>query len=419
MPLCGQIQVLDPLGLQGRRVIDAHRNPQPGKGAVPAAAIKSTHQFSLAKIRQVCQGCHLWQFRKPWPVQFADTVLLCHLAQIPADGCQFIHIGFYRSPLFLQRFAPLSGKPHDADLVAAILCYLGLPGIRRPTPVGLEQFEHFLLTYQHITAPWLGDPGSIRPADHLPAVPGILHLQAEAELGVALDLFIHHTSGLLGSKHQVYPQGTANAGSADQSRHELRFICLQFRELICHNDQMGQGFVYLAVPVQLLIFVNVVNLVFLVLVEYPLASLHLTLQGDQGTAYIGTNIGDLAHHMGQFHQEIGHAAALIVNDDEYHIMGMVMQRHRQDPTLQQFTLAGTSRTCYQTVGTMGLLMDIQGEYLLPAHDSQRRRQGLVRLTVLPPGQGVKLLHPGYTEALQESQTLGNVCLGSKAFQFYG
>ena len=217
----------------------------------------------------------------------------------------------------------------------------------------------------------------------------------------------------------MYPQGSADAGGADQARHELRLLFPKLREFVRHDHQMGQGLLGLSLPVQPLVLVDMVHLVFLTGIEYPLAALHLSLQGNQGPAYAGADIRDLPHHIGQLRQQVCHASALVVDQHEHNVMGMIVHRHGQDPGLQGLALSGACGACHQPVGAVGPLVDVQGERLASPQGADGGGKTLVGQVSRPSLISLQLLHPLHPKALQEADALRKLRGCRKALQLYG
>ena len=67
------------------------------------------------------------------------------------------------------------------------------------------------------------------------------------------------------------------------------------------------------------------------------------------------NIRDLANDVRERLHQIGHAAALVVDDDKIDIVRMIGDCHRENPRLQQFTLTGTGRSGQQSVRAVCLI----------------------------------------------------------------
>ena len=88
---------------------------------------------------------------------------------------------------------------------------------------------------------------------HIIAVLTVLHPQAEPELGVAPDVVVYGSAGLLGREDQVYAQAPAHLRHADQLFHKFRLFPLQLCKLINDDKQMRHGNRSLAVFIQLCI----------------------------------------------------------------------------------------------------------------------------------------------------------------------
>ena len=202
----------------------------------------------------------------------------------------------------------------------------------RAAPAALAQQEHLVVAHLQIVAARAGQGCRLGALEHAAAVRLVLHLQADAEAGVALDLSVNDARGLLRGQDQVHAQASADAGRADQLVHEVRLLLLEFGKLVRHDDDMLHRLGHRALAEELLIAVDVqVALLEAVahLLEDALAAFELRGKGVHGAvdAHAAAQVVDDAHHMGQGLQGIGHAAALVVDQHEADLQGAVCHRH--------------------------------------------------------------------------------------------
>ncbi len=95
-------------------------------------------------------------------------------------------------------------------------------------------------------------------------------------------------------------------------------------------------------------------------VKNTLSSLILTLNGNHGTLHlISRQVGYLSDHMRQTVEQIGHTAALVINNEEADVVRAEIQRQRQYVCLQRLTLAGTCRSGDQAMRAVIFFMNIQ------------------------------------------------------------
>ena len=120
---------------------------------------------------------------------------------------------------------------------------------------------------------------------------------------------------------------------------------------------MRHGFGGVAALVEGRIAVDIVDAV---LGENALTAAVLRLNRDHSALdLIAGQVRDGANHMRETVEQVRHAAALIVDDKESDILGTVVDRKRENISLQGFGFAGTGRTGNQTVRAVIFLVNVQ------------------------------------------------------------
>ena len=87
----------------------------------------------------------------------------------------------------------------------------------------------------------------------------LTRLLADPESGVAVDLVIHDTGGLLSRQNHMDTQGPSRSGNRIQLCHKVGLFFFELRKFISHNDQMGEGDFGPAALICLLIFIDIVD----------------------------------------------------------------------------------------------------------------------------------------------------------------
>jgi len=95
---------------------------------------------------------------------------------------------------------------------------------------------------------------------------------------------------------------------------------------------------------------------------------------------------------------------------------MIIQCHRQNPSLQQLTFTGACCSCYQTVRTMCLFMNIKRKCFASSKHANRSCQTLIRLRLSPSAFCIQLLHSLHTIPLQKSHWFWYWCWNCKSLQ---
>ena len=165
----------------------------------------------------------------------------------------------------------------------------------------------------------------------IPAVAFRLHPQAPAEIGIGRHLLRHHAGRLLGHNHRIDAQGTASAEHMVQRACEIRKLGLEFCELI--NDQ-NQERHPLHIRVLSSFFQITPDVADSVLIEDPLAALHLALQSQKTASHILIQVGDASRQMGKPLKGLQKAGSLEIHQDKIHVLRRKLQGHGGDPALR-------------------------------------------------------------------------------------
>src|SRR5699024_5968882 len=114
----------------------------------------------------------------------------------------------------------------------------------------------------------------------------------------------------------MYPQTSPHPGKGYELLHKFRFFLFEFSKLICHNNQMRQGFSESSFPVKSLIGIYMINLHatgFRSLLKGAKTPFVFTFKGNQRPLNIHTYICNLSHYMGKSLQKVSHTSPLIIN----------------------------------------------------------------------------------------------------------
>ena len=386
MALGFEVEAEHTLLLQFRAVVTAHGDLQPRQRAGPVPALEG------AGHAQLVQRDGVGQLRQPRTRHFIKVVFVRHLGQILRDGGQLVQIGLEAGALLVNGLDALTVQLHHADLIAHAGGRFPIPQIGCAAPIGLNLFVHVIVADLDVGTARLRQVRRVRCAQHIAAGRGVLHLEADGEVGVGADLVVHDARRVLGGQHQIDAQRTADGGRTDQRLHELRLLTAQFAELVGHDQQPGHRFPELARVEPLAVIAELGNTT---LRKNFLAAEQLAVQRDHGALDVVADVRDFADHVGQPFQRVGQTAALVVDDDEGNVVGMIIHRQREQPCRQQFTLAGAGRTGHQTV--RAVVDDIEVEGLAARH---RTDGGAHVLPLLRPAVPcVQLLHRVHVHTL--------------------
>ena len=174
----------------------------------------------------------------------------------------------------------LSGTGQKSRSLSRFACILF---INRPAVTGLKQFINLVISNLQITASCLGNKRGVRLMQHIVAVLTILHSETEPEFGIAPDIVIHRSAGLLRSKDQMDAQTSSDLSHTDQFFHKVGFLPLQLCELIYNDKQVRNGNLCLMVFIQPGIQVDIV---YPVLGKDSLSACILALDGNHGPAHL-------------------------------------------------------------------------------------------------------------------------------------
>ena len=352
---------------------------------------------------------------------------LCHLGQVLHHRHDLLGLGLF---LFLDGLChqqSLGRVVDDLHRFVLLLDHFVLRDVFGAAPCGLAHGEVFVVAHLQVEPAGVLQAGGVRALEHVLAVAGVLHAQADAELGVAPDLVVDHAGGLLGGQDQVDAQASADAGGTDQLVHELRLLAFQLGKLVRDDEQVRQGFLHPVGAVQALIIVDVQRAFVAAafrLVEDALAAFQLALDGDHRAGDGGTvQVGDGTHQMRQMDaaglilKGTGQAAALVVDEQEGHLVGAEVDRHGQDVGDDELRLAGAGHAGHQAVGALTLFVQVQHEQLAVGAHAHRRSQAAGGVAVGPALEQVQVFHLAHAEHLQEGEGLGQAvaaCDGHQA-----
>ena len=270
--------------------------------------------------------------------------------------------------------------------------------IRRARVAGLHLFKDFVIAHLNEAAARLGHAPRIRMMQHFHGILPVLHLETNMKAGVRPNLVVDHAAGLLRRQNQVNAERSAHARRAFQLRHEIRLITLQFRKFIRHDEQMRQRLLHLAAVAKLVIIVDVLNL-------QPrknlLSALDFRAQRiERALNLVAVDIRNFARDMRQgviaVAENVGHAAALVIDKDEGYLVGMVVDGQRQQHRLNKFGFARARHARNQAMRAVELFMQIQREKLAARAHADQRADGLRGMVSAPPVGDAQLFHLAHT-----------------------
>ena len=110
------------------------------------------------------------------------------------------------------------------------------------------------------------------------------------------------------------------------------------------------------------------------------------------------------------------SAALVVDEDERHLIRAEIDRHREDVCDQKLRFSGTGHTGHQTVGPLPGLVEVQGKQPSVCADADGDGQGFHRVVLHPAAQRIQVLHPTGAEHLQKCHHIGQRIVGGTDHQ---
>ncbi len=225
----------------------------------------------------------------------------------------------------------------------------------------------------------LGDVTGVGGVDDVGRLTGVGHAQGDPEVGVGADLGRHDTARPLRGQQQVDAEGAAPLGDVDETRHEVGQIAHHGRELVDDDEQSWHGRVRGVPAHQILIVLDVLGVGG---GEDVLAPLQLRAQRLQGALdQVRVEVGDHADGVREFDAVLEGGTALVVDEDERHVLGRVGDGQRRHDGLEQFRLTRTGRTGDQSVRAVAPQVDAEGTVVRLTDD----RHG--RLTAHAPARG--------------------------------
>ena len=398
------------LGLVGRIVDKADHCVQrplvPGD-LVPAAVVEGIPQI----FRNLVQADRRLQRREPQAVDLSVALILCDVPQIFLDHIQ---LGLLLLLIGGGLIMPSARTGAGDDVVHAghgqhpgqIFAVHFIRIVDGSAEAGLELLVDLIVADLQIAAARLRDKGGVGLSEHIHTVFLGLHAQAEAELRVGGDVFIDRTCRSLRGQDQVDTQASSDLGDADELLHEVGLLPLQLCELIDDNEQVGDGLLHFTVFVEDRVLVDVVDAG---VVEHSLTAAVLALDRNHGAADLGAGqVGDGAQQVREAVEEVGHAAALVVDDEKADVIGAVFDGQREQVGLQGLGFTGTCRACHQSVGTVVFLMDIHVHAGLSALDAQKAPDIFIDPVLAPELLGVEIAQAVDTVHLKEGHGVRNL-----------
>ena len=204
----------------------------------------------------------------------------------------------------------------------------------------------------------------------------------------------------------MYAEASADLGDTDQLLHEIRLFPLELGKLVDDDKQMGDRGLGLSVFVELGIGVDVVDAA---LIEQPLSAPVLGFNGNHGPCdLVSRKVGNRSHHMGQIHEQVGHTAALVVDQEEADVVRAEIDGQRQNVGLEGLRFTGACSARHQAVGSVIFFMDIQVTGRSARHVADKGSHGDISPVLAPSVHDAELLHAGHSEHFKEGDGIGNI-----------
>ncbi len=196
----------------------------------------------------------------------------------------------------------------------------------------------------------LGDVPGLGRVDDVGRLAAVGHAQSDAEVGVGADLGGDDAAGPLRGEQQVDAEGTPSLGDVDEPGHEVGQVPHHGGELVDDDEQSGHRSVRGISPHQILVVLDVLGVGG---GEDVLAPLQLGPQRLQGALdQVRVEVGHHADGVWQLHAVLERGAALVVDEDEGHVLRRVRDGEGRHDGLKQLGLAGTGRTGDEPVRTV-------------------------------------------------------------------
>ena len=110
-------------------------------------------------------------------------------------------------------------------------------------------------------------------------------------------------------------------------------------------------------------------------------------------------------------EEVRHAAALVVNQDESDLVGVIVQHQRQHKRLDELTFSGARRARDKAVRPVLLFMDVEIHRLAAVAHADLRADGLIRPVRFPLPQQIPVCDIRQMVHLQKFYLPGNFAVG--------
>ncbi len=204
----------------------------------------------------------------------------------------------------------------------------------------------------------LGDVTGVGRVDDIGRLTGVGHAQGDPKVGVGADLGRHDTTRPLSGQQEVNAEGTAPLGDVDEARHEVGQVAHHGREFVDDDEQSGDRCVGRVPARQVLVVLDVLGVGG---GEDVLAPLQFRAQRFQGAFdKVCVEVGDHAHGVGEFDAVLEGGTALVVDEDERHVLGRIGDGERGHDGLEQLRLTRTGRTGDEPVRAVAPDVDAEG-----------------------------------------------------------
>ncbi len=173
-------------------------------------------------------------------------------------------------------------------------------------------------------------------SEHVHRIRLRLNPEANADVGVGLDVAVEHPRRSLGRQHEVETQRTPTLCHVDQRRHEVGKRIDQRCQLVHHDDEAGED----DAPAP-----NSGDVVAAVLAEHALTPLDLASQAAKGTARQPlVEVGDQRRHVRKAGERLEASAPFEVDEHEAELRRRMSVGGGGDHRAQQLALSRTGRS---------------------------------------------------------------------------
>ena len=152
----------------------------------------------------------------------------------------------------------------------------------------------------------------------------------------------------------MHSEASADSRCRHKLCHELRLLLLELSKLVGDYKEVWHWLLRLTCSEFLRVLVYVV---YTIPIKYILTPLELTLDRcERSHALRPVKVRNCSEQMWQFPKQVCHSSALIVYEQEPHIVRMEVACQRQYVRLQYLRLSGARRTRDKSVRSMCLLV---------------------------------------------------------------